>query len=208
VHPRRQVAAQLKRPNFVLHAIVFFAISHVAAAWLFVQEDVVASVPAFVLSGVPEGAFLLLLAAIPLHMAARVTGAPSHAPSTIVMLGYIQSVMMLLVATGIMLLWTGLALGNPDFGPELRAAVYSDLSLNMRIAQVEDLLQEAITGAFLAAFVLANLIWLYAAGWLLVAIGAFRDMWRISRLRALAILILTAGMFSIAGAVVVFAATL
>ncbi len=51
-------------------------------------------------------------------------------------------------------------------------------------------------------------IWLYAGGWLLVAIGAFRDMWRISRLRALAILILTAGMLSIAGAIVVLAAML
>jgi hypothetical protein len=49
---------------------------------------------------------------------------------------------------------------------------------------------------------------LYAVGWLLVAIQAFRDMWRISRLRFAAILILVALVLSVAGAFVTFAGSL
>jgi hypothetical protein len=51
-------------------------------------------------------------------------------------------------------------------------------------------------------------IWFLTAVWLLVAITAFRNVWRISWLRAVAILMLTAGTLFIAGAFVVFAATL
>jgi hypothetical protein len=208
VRPRRQLAALLERPNFVLRALVFFAISHIAAAWLFVQRDLVESVPAFVLSGVPEGAVILLLVVIPIHLSARAVHAPSHAPSTMVMLGYIQSVMMLLVATGILLLWTGWELSNPSFGRELRPLVYADGPIEARVAPIMEVIDRSIRGPFLAGFVLAVVIWLYAAGWLLAAIGAFRDVWRISRLRALAILMMTAGILSLAGAFVVFAGTL
>jgi hypothetical protein len=208
VRPRRQLAALLERPNFVLRALVFFAISHIAAAWLFVQRDLVESVPAFVLSGVPEGAVILLLVVIPIHLSARAVHAPSHAPSTMVMLGYIQSVMMLLVATGILLLWTGWELSNPSFGRELRPLVYADGPIEARVAPIMEVIDRSIRGPFLAGFVLAVVIWLYAAGWLFAAIGAFRDVWRISRLRALAILMMTAGILSLAGAFVVFAGTL
>jgi len=45
-------------------------------------------------------------------------------------------------------------------------------------------------------------------GWLVVAIQAFRDMWRMSRLRSAAILILVALMLGVVGAFVTFAATL
>ena len=55
---------------------------------------------------------------------------------------------------------------------------------------------------------LAILIWLFTAGWLVVAIQAFRDMWRISRIRFAAILILVALVLSIASALVLFAGTL
>ena len=44
------------------------------------------------------------------------------------------------------------------------------------------------------------MIWLFTAGWLVVASQAFRDMWRISRLRFAAIVILVALALSIAGA--------
>ncbi len=60
VHPRRQLAALLKHPNFVLRAAVFFAISHIAAAWLFVQQGsrgICAGVRA---EWCAEGAFILL----------------------------------------------------------------------------------------------------------------------------------------------------
>ena len=208
VHPRRHLAALLKQPNFVLRAAVFFVLSHLAAAWLFVLEDFVASVPVFILQGVPVGTFILLLVVIPLHLSARAVRAPSHAPSTMVLLGYIQSVVMLLVATGIMFVWTGLTFANPEIGPELRQVAYADVPLDARIARAFVLFDASVTGPFRPAFALAIVLWLSAAGWLLAAINAFRDMWRISRLRALAILILTAGMLSIAGAIVVFAATL
>jgi hypothetical protein len=208
VHPRRHLAALVKQPNFVIRAAVFFAISHVAAAWLFVLKDVVESVTAFVLTGVPEGAFILLLIGFPLLLAARIFRAPSHALSTMVMLGYIQSVVMIGIALGVAVIWTGLQLVNPDIGSELRVIVYSGLPTDARIARATELMDAAITGPFLAAFVVANVIWLFVAGWLLVALAAFRDMWRISRVHAFAILILTAGMFAVAGAFVAFAATL
>jgi hypothetical protein len=208
VHPRRQLSALLKRPNFVLRAAVFFAIAHIAAAWLFVVEDLVASVPAFVLAGVPIGAFILLIVVLPLHLAARAVRAPSHAPSTMAMLGYIQSVVMMLLATGITVMWAGLALGNPDVGVELRQIVYTDQPLEVRAAQITKVTETSISGSFLAGLALATVIWLCAAGWLLVAINAFRDVWRISWLRALVALILVAGMISAAAAFVVFAGTL
>jgi hypothetical protein len=207
-HPRRQLSVLLTHLNFVLRAAVFFAIAHIVAAWLFVVKDLVASVPVFVLTGVPEGAFILLFLVIPLHLSARVARAPSHAPSTMVVLAYIQSIVMVLVALGIAVMWTGLTLSNLEIGSQLRAIIYSDLSTDIRIARVTELIDAAISGAFLATFVIASLIWLYAAGWLFVAINAFRDMWRISRLRAFAILSLTAAMLCLAGAFVVFAGTL
>jgi hypothetical protein len=55
---------------------------------------------------------------------------------------------------------------------------------------------------------IASVIWLYTAGWLVVASLAFRDMWRISRIRFAAILVLVALVFIIAGALVAFAGTL
>jgi hypothetical protein len=208
VHPRRHLAALVKQPNFVIRAAVFFAISHVIAASLFVVNELVASVTAFVLTGVPEGAFVLLLVGIPLLLAARLLRAPSHALSTMVMLGYIQSVVMIGIALGVALIWTGLQLVNPDIGSELRLIVYSGQPTDTRIARVTELMDAAITGPFLSAFVVANGIWLFVAGWLLVALAALRDMWQISRVHSFAILILTAGMLAVAGAFVVFAATL
>ena len=195
-------------PNFFLRALVFFAISHTAAAALSVVKELVASVPVFVLTGPPTGAFILLFVMVPLHLSARLVGAPSHAPTTLVMLGYIQSVAMLLVATGIMVRWAGLVLANPDISSELRPLVYSNLPIEARATRILGVFERAMGGPFLASFAVANLIGLYAAGWLLVAITAFRDMWRISWARALAALILTAGMIVIAGAFVVFAGTL
>ncbi|HET9569388.1 MAG TPA: toll/interleukin-1 receptor domain-containing protein, partial [Vicinamibacterales bacterium] len=59
VRPRRWLTALQAQPNALTRAAVFFALSHIVAAWLFVQQDLVASVPAFVLTGVPEGAFIL-----------------------------------------------------------------------------------------------------------------------------------------------------
>jgi hypothetical protein len=208
VQPRRHLAALLKQRNFVLRAAVFFVFSHLAAAWLFVEKDVVASVPAFVMSGVPVGAFILLVVVIPLHLAARMARAPSHAPSTMAMLGSIQSVVMVLLATGVMVIWTFLALANPDFGPEFRQIVYLEVPIEARAVRIMEAVEPSVTGPFFAGLALATVVWLYAAGWLLVAIGAFRDMWRISHLRALAILVLMVGMLSITGAIVVFAATL
>jgi hypothetical protein len=124
------------------------------------------------------------------------------------MLGYIQSVVMVLWATGATAIWTGLILANPNIGPQLRSLVYTDVPIETRAAQVMEAFERAVSGPVLAGVALATVIWLCAWGWLLVAIGAFRHMWRVSRLRAFGILILTAGMLSLAGAFVVFAATL
>jgi hypothetical protein len=208
VHPRRRLTALATQPNLMTRSVVFFALSHVVAAWLFVQPDLVSSVPVFVLTGVPEGAFLLLLVMVPLHLAARMARAPSHAPTTMMTLAYVQSVAMVLVAGGCALIWTGLTLVNPDIGPSMRSVVYTSLPIEVRVARFTEVLQTAIGGPFMAAFALANVIWLYAAGWLVVAIQAFRDMWRISRLRFVGILILVALVLSVAGALVTFAATL
>ncbi len=208
MHPRRHLAALLKRPGFVLRAIVFFALSHTAAAWLFVIEELVASVPIFVLTGAPFAVFILLFVLVPLHLSARAVRAPSHAPSTMVMLGYIQSVAMLLVATGSAVMWAGLVLANPDIGSELRPLVYTDLPVESRVASILELYERSFGGPPLAGFALAMVIWLFTVVWLLAAITAFRDVWRISWFRASAILILTAGTLCIAGAFVVFAATL
>jgi hypothetical protein len=208
VHPRRRLTALATQPNLMARSVVFFALSHIVAAWLFVQQDLVASVPAFVLTGVPEGAFILLLVMVPLHLAARVARAPSHAPTTMMILAHVQSVAMVLVAGGCALIWIGLTLVNPDIGPSMRSAVYTNLPLEVRVARATEVLQTAVGGPFLAGFALANVIWLYAVGWLLVAIQAFRDMWRISRLRFAAILILVALVLSVAGAFVTFAGSL
>ena len=208
MHPRRHIAVLLKQPGFVLRAIVFFALSHTAAAWLFVIKELVASVPIFVLTGAPFAVFILLVVLVPLHLSARAVRAPSHAPSTMAMLGYIQSVAMVLVATGITVMWTGLTLGNPDVGSELRPLVYSDLPVESRVASIMEVYERSFGGPSMAGFALAMVIWFLAAVWLLVAITAFRDVWRISWLRAVAILMLTAGTLFIAGAFAVFAATL
>ena len=137
-------------------SVVFFALSHIVAAWLFVQQDLVASVPAFVLTGVPEGAFILLLVMVPLHLAARLVRAPSHAPTTMMMLAYIQSVAMVLVAGGCALIWTGLTLANPDIGPSMRSVVYTNLPIEVRMARFTEVLQPAVGGPFMAGFALAN----------------------------------------------------
>ena len=208
VRPRQQLNALLNQPNVVMRAAVFFALSHIVAGWLFVQEDLVASVPAFVLTGVPEGAFILILVMVLLHLAARLLRAPSHAPTTMMMLAYVQSVAMVLVAGGCELIWTGLTLANPDIGPSMRSAVYTNLPIEVRIARFTEVIQPAVGGPFMAAVALACLIWLFTAGWLVVAIQAFRDMWMISRIRFAAILILVALVLSIASALVVFAGTL
>ena len=208
VRPRRQLNALLNQPNVVMRAAVFFALSHIVAGWLFVQQDLVASVPAFVLTGVPEGAFILVLVMVPLHLAARLLRAPSHAPTTMMMLAYVQSVAMVLVAGGCALIWTGLTLANPDIGPSMRSVVYTNLPIEVRMARFTEVIQTAVGGPFMAAVALASLIWLFTAGWLVVAIQAFRDMWRISRLRFAAILILVALMLGVVGAFVTFAATL
>ena len=208
VHPRRRLTALVTQPNLMTRSVVFFALSHIVAAWLFVQQDLVASVPAFVLTGVPEGAFILLLVMVPLHLAARLVRAPSHAPTTMMMLAYVQSVAMVLVAGGCALIWTGLTLANPDIGPSMRSVVYTNLPIEVRMARFTEVLQPAVGGPFMAAFALASLIWLFTAGWLVVASQAFRDMWRISRIRFAAILILVALVLSIAGAFVIFAGTL
>ena len=198
----------LNQPNVVTRAAVFFALSHIVAGWLFVQQDLVASVPAFVLTGVPEGAFILMLVMVPLHLAARLLRAPSHAPTTMMMLAYVQSVAMVLVAGGCALIWTGLTLANPDIGPSMRSVVYTNLPIEVRMARFTEVIQPAVGGPFMAAVALASLIWLFTAGWLVVAIQAFRDMWRISRIRFAAILILVALVLSIASALVIFAGTL
>jgi len=208
VHPRRRLTALVTQPNLMTRSVVFFALSHIVAAWLFVQQDLVASVPAFVLTGVPEGAFILLLVMVPLHLAARLVRAPSHAPTTMMMLGYVQSVAMVLVAGGCALTWAGLTLANPDIGPSIRSIVYTNLPIEVRMARFTEVLQPAVGGPFMAGFALANLIWLYAAGWLVTAGGAFRMMWRISRLRFATILILVTLMLGVVGAFVTFAATL
>ena len=186
----------------------FFALSHIIAAWLFVVPEIVASVPMFVLGGVPTGASLLLLALIPLHLSARLVRVSSRAPSTIVVLAYIQSVAMVLVAAGITVMWTGFGLGDSEFGSKLRAAIATNMPLEARMRRAGEVTEAAISGPFLASFVLTNLIWLYTAAWLVVASQAFRDMWRISRLRFAVILTLASLALSVAGALVAFAATL
>jgi hypothetical protein len=208
VHPRRRLAALLTRPNVVPGSAVFFTLSHIVAARLFVLDDLVVSVTAFVLTGVPTGAFILLLALIPLHLAARAARVPSHAPTTMVVLAYIQSVAMVLIAAAIALMWTGLILGDPEFGPHLRSAINASLPLDARVARAAGVIQSAIGGPFLATFVLANLIGLYTAGWLVVASQSFRDLWKISLLRAAAILGFLAVVVTVAGALMLFAATL
>jgi hypothetical protein len=208
VRPRSQLLAQLKPPHVVARAVVFFVISHLIAAWLFVLEDLVESVPVFVLNGVPIGALHLLALVVPLHVAARIVRAPSHAPSTTAVLAYMQSVFLVLFAAGVALMWTGLTLGDPDFGRRLRDVVFEDLPLEARIAGMSAHVQTAVSGPFLAAYLLANVIWLFAAGWLLVASDVFSQMWRISRLRAAALLVvvalvllLTSGLVALAWAI-------
>jgi hypothetical protein len=208
VRPRRWLISLLAQPNVLMRATVFFALSHIVAAWLFVIPELVASVPMFVLEGVPTGASILLVVLIPLHISARLVRVPSHAPSTMVVLAYIQSVAMVLVAAGITLMWSGFELADPEFASKLRAALATNLPLEVRLTRAREVTDSAMGGTFLASFVVTNVIWVYTAGWLVVASQAFRDMWRISRLRFAAIVIFTALVLSVAGALVAFAATL
>ena len=208
VRPRRWLTALQAQPSALTRAAVFFALSHIVAAWLFVVPELVASVPMFVFQGVPIGASILLLVLIPLHLSARLVRVPSHAPSTMVVLAYIQSVAMVLVAAGIILIWTGFALADPEFGSKLRVAVGTNMPAEARMTGVTEVAESAMSGPFFAAFALANVIWLFTAGWLVVASQAFRDMWRISRLRSAAILTLVTLMLGVVGAFVTFAATL
>lgn len=208
VRPRRWLNALQTQPDAVMRSAVFFALSQIAAAWLFVLPDFVASVPMFVLEGVPMGLFILLLVLVPLHLSARLVRVPSHAPSTMMVLAYIESVAIVLAAAGATLMWTGFGLSDPEFGQKVRAIVGTNMPLEARLARIAGVVEAGIAGPFLAAFAFANVIWLYTAGWLVVASQAFRDMWRISRLRFAVILLLVALVLSIAGAVVVFAGTL
>jgi hypothetical protein len=208
VRPRRWLAALHTQPDALARSAVFFTISQLVAAWLFVLPDFVASVPMFVLDGVPMGLFILLLVLVPLHLAARLVRVPSHAPSTMMVLAYIESVAIVLVAVGVTLMWTAFGLSDPEFGQKIRVIFGTNLPLEARMARMAGLVEAGIGGPFLAAFALTNLIWLYAAGWIVVASQALRDMWRISRLRFAAILILVALVISIAGALVTFAGTL
>ena len=77
-----------------------------------------------------------------------------------------------------------------------------------RMARLSEIAEASMAGPFFAAFVLANAIWLYTAGWLVVASLAFREMWGISLPRAAAFLVLAALVFVIAVALVSFTATL
>lgn len=190
LRPRREISALQKRPHAESRAVVFFVISQLAAGWLFVFKDLVASVPAFVLSGVPFGAFNLLLIVVPLLLAARIVGVPVNTQSTMVVVAYINSVFTVLVAAGVQALWTGLELGAPNIGPALHDAVYTNHPLVERAARLSDIVQSAMGGPFFAAFALTNLIWLYSIGWLAVASLALRDMWRISGPRAAALVIM------------------
>ena len=115
---------------------------------------------------------------------------------------------MVLLATGITVMWAGLTLGNPDIGRELRPLVYAETPIQVRVAQINEVYERSFGGPFLAFFAIAIVLWLYTAGWCLVAILAFRDVWRISWLRSVAILILTAGVLFLGGAFIVFAGTL
>jgi hypothetical protein len=76
------------------------------------------------------------------------------------------------------------------------------------MARLSEIAEASMAGPFFAAFVLANAIWLYTAGWLVVASLAFREMWGISLPRAAAFLVLAALVFVIAVALVSFTATL
>jgi hypothetical protein len=208
LHPRRQLLAHVKRPDAVPRSIVFFAIAHLGAAWFFVLKDLVASVLEFVLTGVPIGGLILLLVMIPVHLSARLVRVPSHAPTTMTMLAYIQSVAMVLTASAFALMWTGMMLSNPKFGSSLGAVVNAPLPLEARVDQVTTIVQDSMAGPFFAAFVVANAICLYTAGWLVVASLAFRDVWGISWLRAAVVLIVVALVFTVSAALVWFAATL
>lgn len=208
VRPRRWLSSLRAQPNTLIRAAVFFALSHILASWLFVIPELVASVPMFVLSGVPTGASILLLVFIPLHLSARLFRVPSHAPSTMVTLAYLQSVAMVLVAIGVMVMWTGFGLSDPEFGSKLRAAFAANLPIEVRMSRAGEVTEAAMSSTFLASFVFTNLIWLYTAAWLVAASQAFRDMWRISRLRFVAILTLVVLVLSIVGGLVAFAGTL
>ena len=133
LHPRRQLLTHVRQPDALPRSIVFFAIAHLVAAWFFVLQDLVASVLEFVLTGVPVGAFLLLLFMIPVHFSARLVRAPSHAPTTMMMLAYIQSVAMVLIAVAFALMWTGMVLSNPKFASSLRAVLNADLPIAARV---------------------------------------------------------------------------
>ena len=100
LHPRRQLLTHVRQPDAVTRSAVFFAVAHLIAAWFSVLQDLVASVLEFVLTGVPVGALILLLIVVPVHLIARLVRAPSHAPTTMMMLAYIQSVAMLMTAIG------------------------------------------------------------------------------------------------------------
>ncbi|HVQ15793.1 MAG TPA: toll/interleukin-1 receptor domain-containing protein [Vicinamibacterales bacterium] len=208
LHPRRQLLAHVRQSDAVPRAIVFFVIAHVGAAWFFVLQELVVSVLEFVLTGIPIGALILLLVVIPVHLSARLVRAPSHAPMTTMMLAYIQSVAMVLTAVAFAFLWVGLVLSNPKFASSLAAVAKAPLPIEARVDQLTALAQASMAGPFFAAFVLANAIWLYTAGWLVVASLSLRDLWGISWLRAVVFLVLVALVFTIAGALIAFAATL
>jgi hypothetical protein len=196
LRPRQQLLAFLKPPD-VAGAIVFFVISNLIAAWLFVMEDLVESVPEFVLTGVPVAAFNLLAVVVPLHLAARIVGVRVQTLPTMVMAAYISSVFTVLVAAGVKSLWTGLILAAPDIGQALREAIYADPRLDVRIQRTSEVMQSAMGAQFFALFAPTNVIWLYSIGWLAVASSVIRDVWRVSGVRALAVAILVALMLAL-----------
>ena len=208
VHPRRHIIGLLAHPNLVIRAVVFFVVSQLIAAWLFVLPPVVSSVAEFVLGGVPFGALVMLLLTIPLHLAARLARVQSRAPVTFAACGYIQSVAVVLAGTGVMLLWTGLELGDTSIGPALRELLYSRLPLEQRLQQVLGVIEGAVNNpAFMGSYALANLFWLYTVGWLIVAVSALATVWRVSFPRFAFVLVLFALIVFFTAGVVGFVAT-
>jgi high-affinity nickel permease len=86
--------------------------------------------------------------------------------------------------------------------------VKEGLPIEAMLSDMSAIMETAVSAPFLAAFALTNVIWLCSAGWLLVASDVFSQMWRISRVRAAAILavvalvlVLVSGLVALAWAV-------
>jgi hypothetical protein len=187
--PRRQLTSLVRRPGYVTPAVTFFVVSHLIAAWLLVQKDLVESVPGFVFSGPLVGALILVAVSVPLHAVARLLRVPSHAPRTMAMVAYVQSVFMLLLSASCALVWTGLTLAQSDIGTRMHEIAYADQPLDVRIARLSTLSRSVTGGAFLAALALATVVGVYAVGWAAAASRAFREVLPMSWTRAAAIVV-------------------